>query len=132
MKTILAVIALAVCSLVAQAQTTTNLIFRVQEQHVNGAVSNIVDTANYTWTYTVKKEGLKIDGFRHGALGSPLTFVLWIKQDINDRAKAYADAKQAVDNAALLAKLQSLLGPNVDLLTAQDLSDLNTIANKAP
>lgn len=132
MKTILAVIALVACSLVAQAQTTTNLIFRVQEQHVTAGVSNIVDTVNFTWDYATKKDALKVDGFRFGAVGSTIPFVNWIRQDINDRAKAYSDAKVAADNAVLAAKIQTLLTTQSDLLSNAQMSQLAAIAALLP
>lgn len=132
MKTILAVIALATCSLVAKAQTTTNLIFRVQEQHVTAGVSNIVDTVNFTWDYANKKDALKVDGFRFGFVGASIPFVNWIRQDINDRAKAYSDAKVAADNAAIAAKIQTLLTTQSDLLSNAQMSQLAAIAALLP
>lgn len=132
MKTLLTILALAACSLVGRAQTTTNLIFRIQEQHVTASATNIVDTANFTWDYTTKKDALKIDGFRFGAVGSALPFVNWIKQDINDRAKTYSDAKQSADNAALLAKLTQLLTTDSDLLSTAQKNQLAAIAALLP
>jgi hypothetical protein len=132
MKTLLTILALAACSLVAQAQTTTNLIFRVQEQHVTAGVSNVVDTANFTWDYATKKDALKIDGFRFGAAGSALPFVNWIKQDINDRAKAYSDVKVAQDNAVIAAKITQLLTTDSDLLSNAQKTQLSNIAALLP
>lgn len=133
MKKLLVIITLAASAFVAQAQTTTNLIFRVQQQVVvAGASTNITDTANFTWDYVTKKDALKIDGFLFGATGSSLAFVNWIKQDIGDRAKTYSDAKLARDNAALAAKLTELLTKQTDLLSNADLNNLATIAAKLP
>jgi hypothetical protein len=133
MKKLLTILAIVASPFVAQAQTTTNLIFRVQQQNVVAGVStNIVDTANFTWDHATKKDALKIDGFLFGATGSPLAFVNWIKQDISDRAKAYSDVKLARDNAALAAKLTELLTKQTDLLSNADLNNLATIAAKLP
>lgn len=133
MKKLLTILAITATAFVAQAQTTTNLIFRVQQQVIVAGVStNIVDTANFTWDYAIKRDALKIDGFLFGATGSSLPFVNWIKQDIGDRAKTYSDAKLARDNADLAAKLTELLTKQTDLLSNADLNNLATIAAKLP
>lgn len=135
MKTLLT-IAILFFAVSVSAQTTTNIDYRVIVETVTGGVTNKV-TTNFRYDASVKKDGLKIDGLalafaQYKAAGGVQDFGGWLKIDIGDRAKAYADAKQAVDNAALLAKLTSLLNGNPDLLTAGDLSSLNTIAAKAP
>lgn len=132
MKILLAILSLTAFAITSKAQTTTNLIFRVQEQHVTAGVSNIVDTVNFTWDYATKKDALKIDGFRFGFVGASIPFVNWIRQDINDRAKAYSDAKVAADNAAIAAKIQTLLTTQSDLLSNAQMNQLIAIAGLIP
>jgi hypothetical protein len=137
MKTLLAIIALAACSLAVQAQTTTNLIFRVQEQHVTAVSTNIATTSNFTWDSATKKEKARVDGvvyaFRKYTIGGGTNLLVqWIRTDINDRGQEYANVKQRDDNALVLSKLTALLTTDVDLLTNADLSNLATIAAKIP
>ena len=136
MKKLLIAIGLAAFTLSAQAQTTTNISYRVIVETVTAGVTNSV-TTNFRYDYGTKKDALKVDGFalafaQYKAAGGAQDFGGWLKIDIGDRAKAYQDAKQASDNAALLAKLQALLTTSPDLLSASDLTSLNTIAAKAP
>lgn len=138
MKLLLTLSLLAISALAARAQTTTNLSYRIIVETVSGGVTNTASTTNFRYDYGLNtKDGLKIDGFARAysvytSSGGSNSFGLWLKQDIADRAKSYQDAKVAQDNTILLAKLQSLLLTNPDLLSASDLTSLNTIAAKAP
>lgn len=123
-------------ALTAQAQTTTNLAYRITVETVTAGVTNSVNT-NFRYDASGASDAAKINGFAlafatYRAGGGSKDFGAWLKQDVTDRAKAYADAKAAVDNAALLAKISALLLSNPDLLSASDLSNLATIAAKAP
>jgi hypothetical protein len=135
MKTLFA-IAMLCFAVSASAQTSTNIDYRVIVETVSGGATNKV-TTNFRYDASNKKDGLKIDGLalafaQYAAAGGAQDFGGWLKIDTGDRAKAYADAKQASDNAALLAKLTSLLTTNPDLLSNADITSLNTIAAKAP
>lgn len=137
MKTFLTILALFACSLPAQAQTTTNFVWRVQEQHVTAIATNIVSTSNFTWDSATKKEKARVDGMiyafgKYQAGGGQNTLVQWIRTDTNDRGQEYANAKQREDNAAVLAKLTILLTTDVDRLDNADLNNLATIAAKLP
>lgn len=132
----LVLLALTALALPCAAQTTTNLDLRIRVETVSGGVTNTV-TTNFRYDYSTKKEALLIDGLalafgKYRANGGTNDFGAWLRTDYRDRAKEYQDAKQREDNAALLAKLQALLLGNPDLLSAGDLSSLNTIAAKAP
>lgn len=134
MKPILAVIALVACSLVAQAQTTTNIAWRVTVETVVAGVTNSVNT-NFRWDASVKKDALKIDGMayyfgKYVQGGGTDTFGVWLRTDVNDRGKSYADAKQAVDNAALGATINLILTTQSDLLTVAEKNQLIAIAAK--
>lgn len=137
MKRILILPLLMAFCFTAKAQTTTNITWRITVETVTAGVTNSVNTNfRYDWG-TNTKDGLKIAGlatafatYRSG--GGQNDFGAWLKTDVGDRAKSYSDAKLAADNAALAAKISSLLLSNPDLLSASDLSSLTTIAAKAP
>lgn len=137
MKGFLVAVALAVMALAANAQTVTNIVWRVQvETGTVGGTTNTV-TTNFRYDYGTAKDLLKVNGYvfawnTYKASGGTNDLNVWLKTDVADRAASYAAVKQAADNTALLAKLQSLLLTNPDLLSASDLSQLNTIAGKAP
>jgi hypothetical protein len=140
MKKLLILLGIAAVSISASAQSTTNIAYKVTVETVTGGVTNSVNTNfRYDWgtTGTATKDQLKIAGLVQAyntsrAGGFTNDFGAWLKQDNADRAKSYQDAKEASDNAALVAKLTSLLLTNPDLLSASDLTSLNTIAAKAP
>lgn len=136
MKTLISILALATSAFIAQAQTTTNLAYRITVETVTAGVTNSVNT-NFRYDASGAKDALKINGYalafaQYKAQGGAQDFGGWLKIDTTDRAQAYAAVKQQADNAALLAKLTALLTANVDLLSAGDLTSLNTIAAKAP
>lgn len=137
MKTLIAIGLLALSVLAAKAQTVTNIAWRIQvETGTVGGTTNTV-TTNWRYDYGTAKDLVKINGYvfawnQYQASGGTNTLNAWLKTDVGDRAKAYADVKTAADNTALLAKLQALLLQNPDLLSASDLASLNTIAAKAP
>lgn len=136
MKKLIA-LALLVLPFTAAAQTTTNIAFRITVETVTAGVTNSVNT-NFRYDWGVgTKDGLKIAGLAYAfagyrANGGQQDFGGWLKIDQNDRAKDYQNAKEVVDNSALVAKLTSLLLQNPDLLSAADLTNLQTIAAKAP
>lgn len=136
MKRIILIAALALGTISLRAQTTTNIAYRVTVETVTGGVTNNVNT-NFRYDAGTAKDATKINGLalafaQYKANGGAQDFGGWIKIDIGDRSKAYADVKTQADNAALLAKLTSLLTANADLLSGSDLTSLNTIAAKAP
>lgn len=134
---ILLVLALAAFALAAQAQTVTNLVisFTVETGTVGGSTNSVVTSVR--WDYGVPNKQIMIAGLvyawnQYKLAGGTNTLGEWLKTDVKDRAKSYADAKAQVDYANLVSKLTSLLLQNQDLLSASDLSSLNTIAAKAP
>lgn len=136
MKRILALCLLCFTSVALKAQMTTNIAWRVTVETVSGGATNSVNT-NFRYDYGTKKDALKVDGLvlafnQYKANGGAQDFGGWLKIDVGDRAQAYAAVKQQADNAALVAKLSALLLSNPDLLSASDLTSLNTIAAKAP
>lgn len=136
MKKLLLTLGFLTAALTARAQTTTNIAYRVTVETVTGGVTNSAVT-NFRYDASNASDAAKINGFAlafatYRAGGGSKDFGAWLKQDVTDRAKAYADAKAAADNAALLAKISALLLSNPDLLSASDLSNLATIAAKAP
>lgn len=134
---ILLTLALLTVALAANAQTVTNLAYRVTVE--TGTVGGTTNSVNYNvrLDYGTAKDLTRINGLvyawnQYQKSGGTNDLGTWLKQDVKDRSDSYATVKQQVDNAALLAKLQSLLLVNPDLLSASDLSSLNTIASKAP
>lgn len=138
MKLFLTLLLLTLGAALTHAQTTTNLSYRIIVETVSGGVTNTASTTNFRYDYGANtKDGLKIEGLTRAysvytSSGGTNSFGLWLKQDVADRAVAYQNAKIAQDNATLLTKLQSLLLSNLDLLSASDITSLNTIAAKAP
>ena len=137
MKIIITLALLTTSAFVAQAQTVTNIAWRITvETGTVGGSTNSVNS-NLRLDYGVAKDLTRINGWVfawNSAKASGNTNILgdWIKVDTKDRSDSYAAAKQANDYTALVAKLSSLLLQNPDLLSAGDLSSLNTIAAKAP
>lgn len=137
MKTLLVLVSIAAFSIAAQAQTVTNLSFRVTvETGVVGGTTNSVNTT-LRLDYGVAKDLTRINGLVYAwnayrGAGGTNDLGMWLKTDLKDRADSYAATKQSADYAGLVAKLTSLLLQNPDLLSASDLSSLNTIAAKAP
>lgn len=117
-----------------QAQSVTNIVWRVQvETGTVGGTTNTV-TTNWRWDYGGAKDMTRVNGYVFAYNNSKSTNTLnqWIKTDVADRADSYAAVKASADYQALLAKISSLLLSNPDLLSASDLTSLNTIAAKAP
>lgn len=140
MKTILAILALAAAVFTVQAQTTTNLDFRLQVETVTAGVTNKT-TTNWRFDYGTKKDATRVDGANFayaayvtslGTNGVPLAFGPWWKRQDIALVDNYAQQKQQADNTVLLQKLTSLLTSNSDLLSNADLNNLATIAAKAP
>lgn len=137
MNKLIGIAILALTTVVSGAQTVTNIAWRVQvETGTVGGSTNTV-TTNFRYDYGNAKDLIKINGYvfawnQYQASGGTNNLNTWLKTDVGDRAKSYGDVKSAADNAALLAKLQSLLLTNPDLLSASDFTELNTIAAKAP
>lgn len=137
MKTLIAIAAIAFAALSSQAQTVTNLAFRITvETGVVGGTTNSVNT-NLRLDYGTAKDLTRINGWVYAwnaykVAGGTNDLGSWLKTDLKDRADSYAATKQAADHAGLVAKLTSLLLQNPDLLSASDLSTLATIAAKAP
>lgn len=137
MKNLFAIAALTLYAIGVQAQTVTNIAWRVQVETGTIGGSTNTATTNFRYDYGTAKDLLKVNGYvyawnQYKAAGGTNDLNTWIKTDVADRATSYAQVKQQADNAALLAKLQSLLLVNPDLLSASDLTSLNTIAAKAP
>lgn len=137
MNKLIGIAILALTTVFSGAQTVTNIAWRVQvETGTVGGSTNTV-TTNFRYDYGNAKDLIKINGYvfawnQYQASGGTNNLNTWLKTDVGDRAKSYGDVKSAADNAALLAKLQSLLLTNPDLLSASDFTELNTIASKAP
>lgn len=114
------------------AKAQTNIAYRIT-----------VDGVNTSWNYDAsgtKKDVARIDGIKYAygvytnsiGTNAPLALGAWLKQQHVVFIDNYASQKQEKDNAAIAAKIVSLLTVNADLLSAQDLNSLNTIAAKAP
>lgn len=141
MKTILALTLLIFgVAAATHAQTTTNVTYRIQVESVTGGVTNTVST---NWRYDaggVKKDQNILAGIQFAyaayvaAQGTNTVLALgpWLKQQHVALLTDYANQKQAADNTVLAAKILNLLTVNSDLLSASDLTSLNTIAAKAP
>lgn len=138
MKRLILTLILVALAFTTRAQTVTNITIKSQVDVVVTGVSTNSTTDNLVLTAAgSKKDANRINGLAYAfsqyrANGGKLALGAWLKQDAADRADGYATAKQQADNSAMLAKLQYLLGPGTDLLTAGDLSNLATIAAKAP
>lgn len=134
MKKLLVLLALVAAAYTTRAQTVTNIVWRVQIE--TGTVGGTTNTAtiNFRWDYGTPKDLIRVNGyvFAYNNSKSTNTLERWIKTDVADRADSYAAVKAQTDYQALLAKISSLLLSNPDLLSASDLSSLNTIAAKAP
>lgn len=137
MKKLVILAALIASAFATQAQTVTNIAWRIQvETGTVGGTTNTV-TTNFRYDYGTAKDLLKVNGYvfawqAYKANGGANDLNTWLKTDVADRAASYANAKQSADNSATLAKLTSLLTANADLLSASDLASLQTIAAKAP
>lgn len=137
MKKLLA-LAILVLPLAAKAQTVTNIAWRITvETGTVGGSTNSVNS-NLRLDYGVAKDLTRINGWVfvwNAAIASGSTTSTlgdWIKTDTKDHSDSYAAVKQANDNASLVTKLTSLLLQNPDLLSTSDLTNLQTIAAKAP
>ena len=121
----------------ASAQTVTNISCRITTTTIVTGVST--NTAQTTVNLDVAnaKEKAMIDGaaFMYAAArvnGETATFDSWLsKTHWKDQLKADSDAYNRTQNQAILDKLATLLTTQIDLLSASDLSSLNTIAAKA-
>lgn len=136
MKRFLLALAFTTCALTAKAQTTTNLAYRVTIETVTAGVTNSTQST-VRLDYGTKKEALMIDGLAKAyrdyvIAGGVATFEAWLKTDIKDRAREYSNAKIAVDNAAMAAKINTLLTTQSDLLSAAQLNQLIAIAALLP
>lgn len=137
MKKLIALSIFCLGVLTLKAQTVTNIAYRITvETGTVGGSTNSVNT-NLRLDYGTNKDLTRINGFvfawnAYKASGGTNTIGDWLKTDVKDRADAYAATKNVADNAALLARLQTLLMSNPDLLSASDLSNLQAIAAKAP
>lgn len=137
MKLILLIAALTISAISVRSQTVTNIAWRIQvETGTVGGTTNTV-TTNFRYDYGNSKDLLKVNGYvfawnTYKASGGVNDLNTWLKTDVADRAMSYANVKQSADFTVLLAKLQTLLLTNPDLLSASDLTTLNTIAAKAP
>lgn len=140
MKKLLLLSALLTMPMVARAQTTTNLTYRIQVETVTAGATNTVNT---NWRYDAggtKKDANRLNGvhfayanyFTTIGTNTPLALGPWLKQQHVVLIDDYANQKQAADNAVTAAKILSLLTINSDLLTTGDLTNLAAIAAKAP
>lgn len=140
MKTLITLALLAFGALAVQAQTTTNIAYRIQVETVTGGVTNTVNT-NWRYDYGTKKDSVRIDGiafaykvYTNSLATNDVALALgpWLKRQHQALVDDYAAQAQRASSADTLAKLTSLLTANIDLLSASDLSSLATIAAKAP
>lgn len=140
MRTKLALSTLLLACFTAQAQLVTNFAVRVTVDIVNTGVStNTVQTTLNIKPDTSAKDRVLSDGIvwfynRQKALtGETNELSFWTaRTHIKDKFKESADAKAREESSLTLEKLSRLLSTDIDLLTASDLSQLNTIAAKAP
>lgn len=118
----------------ALAQLTTNIAVRVTV--TVPTVSTQQTTLNLD--YAVAKEKVLIEGAIADyavakANGQTNTIDFYLARvRVKDDFKALADAYNRSKAAVTLAKITQLLTTDIDLLTASDLNNLATIANKAP
>lgn len=139
MKTLIALTLIAF-AFVANGQTATNVTLKFSGSVIVAGVS----TNNFASTITLdpsnKKDQTKLTGLSF-ACGSctnsigtnaPIAFEAWAKNTFQAVIGSCAGQAQQAANAATLIKLASLLTANSDLLSAPDLSNLATIAAKAP
>lgn len=131
------ILALILGSLSCGAQTVTNLAIRVTTTTIVTGVSTNTAQTTLNLDSGTAKEKIMIDGaaWMYGkarANGETNTFDNWLaKTRIKDEFKSDADAFNRAQNDLILQKLTTLLTTQLDLLSAQDLSSLNTIASKA-
>lgn len=132
---------LAAAVLTAKAQTTTNISYVITIETVTAGVTNSLNPIAFRYDYGSKKDAIRIDGFNYaygqyvatfGTNAPTLNFKQWMKQVTQALPEEYARQQQQAANAATLAKLTVLLSSQSDLLSASDLTSLNTIAAKAP
>lgn len=141
MNKLLLIALLTAGAFVANAQTTTNVIFTITQEKVSGGATNAT-TLSFSFDQSSKKGIARVDGlnFAYGTYAATFgtnvvtdNFKQWLKNEvITPITDNYSQQKQQADNAALLQKLTSLLTANIDLLTAGDLSNLQAVAAKAP
>jgi hypothetical protein len=131
MKYLIALSVLIAAAFTAQAQT--NIQYRIT-----------VDGQNTSWSFDSagsNKDKSRVAGIIYGyqvytnSLGTndvALAMGPWLKRQHLVLVDDYTTQKQSKDNAALAAKLVSLLTANSDLLSNADINALTTIAEKAP
>lgn len=140
MKTNLALLTILLGCFAAHAQLVTNFIVQVKVDIVNTGVStNSTQTTLNIKPDSSAKDKVLSDGIvwfynRQKATANETNELsFWTaRTHIKDKFKESADAKAREESSITLEKLSRLLSTDIDLLTAGDLSQLNTIAAKAP
>lgn len=133
MKKLLTSLLLTLLSLETQAGDTNVTIKVTVEIPGNGT-----NSTSLTLGYNTPKDKSRIDGLSWmyntaRAGGFTNTFDNWYAKVFEkDNSQSAADAYNRVNSVATLQKLTDLLTINIDLLSASDLTSLNTIAAKNP
>lgn len=130
--------ALLLLAFVAKSQTVTNIDVRATATVIVTGTSTNAANTTFTMLASTAKDKVRIDGLSYAyflarANGFTNTFDNWIaKTWAKDAADVTARAKLQADAVTTIAKLADLLQNNYDLLSAGDISNLNTIAAKSP
>lgn len=139
MKANLALLTLLLGCFTAQAQLVTNFAVRVTVDIVNTGVStNTAQTTLNIKPDTSAKDKVLSDGLvwfynKQKATGETNELSFWsARVHLKDKLKETADMKAREESSITLEKISRLLSTDIDLLTTSDLSQLNTIAAKAP
>ena len=136
MKNFLLITGLLLAGFSTQAQSVTNLAFRVTVEVVTAGVTNSTQSS-IRLDDGVKRDKYLLNGALHGyaqylATGGTNSLEKFLQQDIKDRLAEYGKVKAALDNQTTAQKITTLLTLNPDLLSSADLNNLATIAAKAP
>lgn len=141
MKTLLTLtLALLCLPFTGQAQTVTNVTIKVTVDVINTGVSTNSVNSTLKFDSANKNDLLRNQGwaFAYGAYvtaqgtNTPVAFENYVKQQVKALSDNYAGQVQQAQNAATLTALTKLLTLNFDLLSISDISNLQTIAAKAP
>lgn len=140
MKTLLLTLLLAAATLAADAQTTTNLVFRVTVETVTGGVTNSVNST-LRLDNSNESEAFAIAGFADAysanvALngGAAPSFQVFLRQELRDQfvRPVSRTAQDKAKQALAVDKIPTIIATQWENLTPQQRNQLAAIAAAFP
>lgn len=140
MKTTLSILFLVLLASFAEAQTTTNIAFRISVETVTAGTTNTVNTT-LRLDYGTAAEAFSIDGFALGhaqniaanGTNAP-TFGVYMRQELKDQLVRPASrvAQDRVKQASAVDKIPTIIANQWDNLTQAQKNQLAAIAAAFP